>query len=58
VSENRVLRRMFGRKMEEIIGGWGKLNIEELHNLYSSGHILKLINSRRMRWAEHVTGMG
>jgi hypothetical protein len=58
VFENRVLRRMFGLKRDEVIGGWRKLHNEELHNLYCSPSIIRIIKSRRMRWAEHVAGMG
>jgi hypothetical protein len=59
VFENRVLRRIFGLTREEVTGGWRHLH-EELHNLhhYSSPNIIRLIKSRRMRWAGHVTGMG
>jgi hypothetical protein len=49
VFENRVLRRIFGLKGYEIIGGWRKLHNEELHNLYSSPNTIRMINSWRMR---------
>jgi hypothetical protein len=52
VFENRVLR-IFGSKREED-GSWRKLHNDELHDLYSSPNIVKVINSRRMRWAGHV----
>jgi hypothetical protein len=58
VFENRVLRRIFGRKRDEVTGGWRKVHNEELHNLYSSPSIIRMIKSRRMRWAGHVTRMG
>jgi hypothetical protein len=58
VFENRVLRRIFGQKRDEVTGGWRKLHNEELHNLYSSPSIIRMIKSRRMRWSEHVTRMG
>jgi hypothetical protein len=58
VFENRVLRRIFGPKRDEVTGGWRKLHNEELHNLYSSPSIIKMIKSRRMRWAGHVAPMG
>jgi hypothetical protein len=58
VFENRVLRRIFGPKRHEVTGGWGKLHNEELHNLYSSPSILRMIMSRRMKWAGHVARMG
>jgi hypothetical protein len=54
VFENRVLRRIFKLKRDEVTGGWGKMHHEELHNLYS----LPMIKLRRMRWAGHVTRMG
>jgi hypothetical protein len=57
VFENRVLRRIFGPKRDEVTGGWRKLHNEELQNLYSSPSIIRMINSRRMRWAAHVTQM-
>jgi hypothetical protein len=55
VFENRVLRRIFGPKRDEVTGCWRKLHNEELHNLYSSPSIIRIIKSRRMRWAAHVT---
>jgi hypothetical protein len=58
VFENRVLRRIFGPKRDEVTGKWRKLHIEELHNLYSSPNIIRQIKSRRMRWAGHVARMG
>jgi hypothetical protein len=58
VFENRVLRRMFGPKRNEVIGEWRKLLSEEFHNLYSSPDIIRLGKSRRMRWAGHVARMG
>jgi hypothetical protein len=48
VFENRVLRRIFGLKRDEVTGGWRKLHNEELHNLYSSPSIIRKIRSRRM----------
>jgi hypothetical protein len=57
VFENRMLRRIFGLKMEED-RSWRKLHNDELHSLYSSPSIVKVIKSRRMRWVGHVTGMG
>jgi hypothetical protein len=53
----RVLRRIFGPKREEETGGWRKLHHEELHNLYSSPSIIRVIKSIRMRWAGHVARM-
>jgi hypothetical protein len=58
VFENRVLRRMFGPKREEVTRDWRKLHNEELHNLYSSQKIIRIIKPRRMRWAGHVARMG
>jgi hypothetical protein len=58
VFENRVLRRITGPKRDEVTGGWRKLHNEELHNLYSSPSIIRIIKSRRMRWAGHVARMG
>jgi hypothetical protein len=54
VFENRVLRRIFGPKRYRVTGGWRKLHNDELHNLYSSPRIIRIIKSRRMRWARHV----
>jgi hypothetical protein len=56
VFENRVLRRIFGLKREED-GSWRKLHNDELHRLYSSPNIVRVIKSRRMRWAGHVARM-
>jgi hypothetical protein len=57
VFENRVLRRIFGPKRDEVTGGWTKLHNEELHNLYPSPSIISIIKSRRMRWAGHIAQM-
>jgi hypothetical protein len=54
----RVLRRIFGPKRDEVKGDWRKLHNEELHNLYSSPNIIRMIKSRKMRWAGHVARMG
>jgi hypothetical protein len=58
VFEKRVLRRIFGPKRNEVIGGRRKLRIEELHNLYSSSRIIRMIRSKRMTLTEHVARMG
>jgi hypothetical protein len=58
VFENRVLRRIFGPKRDEVTGEWRKLHSEELHNLYSSSDIIRQVKSRRMGWAGHVARMG
>jgi hypothetical protein len=58
VFENRVLRRIFGPKRDGVTGGWRKLHNEAFHNLYSSPSIIRIIKSRRMRWAGHVARMG
>jgi hypothetical protein len=58
VFENRVLRRIFGPKREEVTGEWRKLHNEELHDLYSSPTLVRVIKSRRMRWAGHVVRIG
>jgi hypothetical protein len=57
VFENRVLRRIFGPKRDEVMGGWRKLHNEELHGLYSSPNIIRMIKSRKTRWAGHVARM-
>jgi hypothetical protein len=57
VFENRVLRRIFGPKMDEVTGEWRKLHNEELHDLYCSLSVVWMIKSRRMRWAGHVAQM-
>jgi hypothetical protein len=57
VFENRVLRKIFGPKREED-GPWRKLHNDELHSLYSSPNIVRVIKSWRMRWAGHVARMG
>jgi hypothetical protein len=56
--ERTVLRRIFGPKRDEVKGDWRKLHNEELHNLYSSPNIIRIIKSRRIRWAGHVARMG
>jgi hypothetical protein len=58
VFENRVLRRIFGPKRDEVTGEWRKLHNEELRNLCSSPDIIRQVMSRRMRWAGHVARMG
>jgi hypothetical protein len=58
VFENRVLRRIFGPKRDGVVGEWRKLHNEELHNLYSSPNIIRIIKSGRMRWAGHVARIG
>jgi hypothetical protein len=55
---NRVQRRIFGPKRDEIIGGWRKVHNEDLHSLYFSLNIIRMIKSRRMRRAGHVADMG
>jgi hypothetical protein len=58
VFKNRELRRIFGPKRDAVTGGWRKLHNEELHGLYSSPGIVRVIKGRRMRWAGHVARMG
>jgi hypothetical protein len=58
VFENRVLRRIFGLERDEVTGHWRKLHNEELHNLYSSPNIIRMINSRTMRLARGLARMG
>jgi hypothetical protein len=54
VFETRMLRRIFGPKTDEVMGELRKLHNEELHDLYSSSSIIRIIKSGRMRWARHV----
>jgi hypothetical protein len=58
VFENRVMRRIFGPKRDEGTGEWRNLRNEELNDLYSSPNIVRVLKSRRMRWAGHVARMG
>jgi hypothetical protein len=58
VFENRVLRRISEPKRDEVKGKWRKLHSEELNDLHSSPNIVRVIKSRKMRWAGHVTRMG
>jgi len=58
VFENMVLRRIFGPRKDEVTGEWRRLHNKELNDLYSSPNIVRLIKSRRMRWAGHVARMG
>ena len=58
VFENRLLRRIFGPKRDEVTGEWRKLHNEELNDLYCSPNIVRVIKSRRMRWAGHVARVG
>jgi hypothetical protein len=58
VFENRVLRRVFGPKRDEVTGEWRKLHKEELKDFYSLPNIVWVVKSRRMRWPGHVAGMG
>jgi hypothetical protein len=56
--ENRVLRGVFGPKREEVAGGWRRLHNEELLNLHCSPNIIRVVKSRRLRWAGHVASKG
>jgi hypothetical protein len=58
VFENRALRRLYGPKRDEVTGGWRKLHNEELHNLYTSPNVIRIIRLRRIRGAGHVARMG
>jgi hypothetical protein len=57
VFENRVLRRLFTPKRDEVTGGWRELRNEELRDVYSSPSIIRVIKSRKMRWAGHAARM-
>jgi hypothetical protein len=57
VFENRVLKRIFSQKRDEVMGDWRKLHTVELHNLYPSPSIIRMIKSGRMRWAGHIARM-
>ena len=56
--DNRVLSRVFGTKRDEVTGEWRKLHNEELSDMYSLPNIVRVVKSRRMRWAGHVARMG
>jgi hypothetical protein len=58
VFENKVLRRIFGPKRDEVTGEWRRLHSKEIYALYSSPNIIQVIKSRRLRWAGHVARMG
>jgi hypothetical protein len=58
VFENRVLRRIFGPKRDEVTGEWRKLHNKELHDLYSLPSITRITKARRMRWVGHLARMG
>jgi hypothetical protein len=58
IFENRVLKRIFGPKRDEVTGEWRRLHNKELHAVYSSPNISRVIKSRRLRWAVHVARMG
>jgi hypothetical protein len=58
VFENRVLRKVYGPKRDEVTGEWRRLHNEELNDLYSLPNILRVVKWRRMRWAGHVARMG
>jgi hypothetical protein len=58
VCEEKVLRRILGPKREEVAGGWRRLRSEELHNIYTSPNVIRVIKSRRMRWAGHLACRG
>jgi len=58
VFENRVLRKIFGPRRDEVTGEWRRLHNEELNDLYSSPNVVRVVKSRRMKWAGHVARMG
>jgi hypothetical protein len=57
VFENRVLRRIFGPKRDEVTGEWRKMHKEQLNNLHSSPRIIRMMKYRKLRWAQHVARM-
>jgi hypothetical protein len=57
VFENRVLRKIFGPKRDEVMGGWRELLNKDLHDLYSSPNLIRIIKFNKMRWAGHVARM-
>ena len=57
-NDNRILRRVFGPKRDEVTGEWRKLHNEELSDLYALPNIVRMLKSRRMRWVGHVARMG
>jgi hypothetical protein len=58
VFENRALRGIFAPKRDEVTRDWRRLHNEELHNLYCSPSVIRMMKSRKMRWAEHVARVG
>ena len=56
--ENRMLRRKFGPKRDEVLGEWRTLHMEQLNDFYTSQNVIRGIESRRIRWADHVACMG
>jgi hypothetical protein len=58
VFENRFLMEILGLKREEVAGGWRRLHNEELHNLYASPNIIRVVKLRRIRWEKHVARIG
>ena len=58
IFENKVMRRIFGLKRDEVTGEWRKLQTEKLNGLYSSPNTVRVLKSRRMRWVEHVARVG
>ena len=58
MCENMVLRKIFGPRRDDVTGDWRRLHKEEIKDLYTSPNIVRVIKSRRMRWAGHVSRMG